>query len=169
MCRRIREHSPRTLTVAHTRAKLGQIERDCEAALLGVLDNVRHVQLARSTLIEKHERLGMKGGRSGNLLELGIQLRCIALVGHPWCQSILDEQWCVASSDPDHSPDPDPNSNPSPNPNPNPNPSPSPSPNPSPHQVRPRRAVRQGHVQADATLATADAAGPTRLDLRPVP
>ena len=36
---------------------------------------------------------------------------------------------------------------PNPNPNPNPNPSPSPNPNPSPNQVRPRRALRQGHVQ----------------------
>ena len=36
---------------------------------------------------------------------------------------------------------------PDPKPNPNPNPSPSPNPNPSPNQVRPRRALRQGHVQ----------------------
>ena len=94
MCQRIRRHAKRTLAVAQTRERLELIEADCQRWLLGTLDNVRHVHSARRILLEKHARLGMRGQRSGNLLELGINLHDQAFVGHPWCQSILDEQWC---------------------------------------------------------------------------
>ena len=48
---------------------------------------------ARKILLANRTTLGSRSKLQLNLLELGIELRNKDFIGHPWCQSLLDDTW----------------------------------------------------------------------------
>ena len=93
ICMRIRKRPGHHQVVAEAREALQEMQRQCQASLLGCLDNVSSPNAARKILLSSRGTLGSRSRLPVNLLELGIELRNKDFIGHPWCQKLLDECW----------------------------------------------------------------------------
>ena len=93
-CRRIRKRCfSRGRGKPQQKRLLDTIERRLEDGMIGILDNISGVQVARTILLESYSPLGLKRGTS-HLLYLGTRLRSRELVTHDLSQGVLDDQWC---------------------------------------------------------------------------